>query len=294
MVLSMTGYGKAERKNKDHIFSVEIKSLNGRYFDVISRIDEKLYDFEQSIIDILKKKCVRGKIYLTINISKNASSKSSLVLNEAKLKKYVKLSKDIKNKLKLSDTLSLGHLMKVSNLFDNSIIHNDDNKNRKTLMLTVNGAIEDFIRYRKKEGANLKSDIIEKNTLIRKNMDKIKKFSKFNISTEHSKYGKRIKRFMLDFKLPLDKDRLYQEIAIFLDKKDINEEIIRMYSHIKLCNTYLKSKNHSGKKINFLIQEMNREINTIGSKTDNIKISYLVVEVKNDLEKIKEQVQNIL
>jgi len=292
MVHSMTGYGKAERKNKNYIFSVEIKSLNSRYFDIISKIDDRLNEVEHSLIDIVKSKCIRGKIYLTISISKNKSSNSSLTLNESKLEEYVNLSKKIKKKLKLTDEITLNHLMKISNIFDDSFSKTDNN--HKILISTLNVAISEFIKYRKSEGENLKLDIIKKMELITKDINKINKLSKKSLSNEYSKYKKKIKRFMLDSKMPLDKDRIYQEIAMLMDKKDINEEIIRFNSHIKLLSSSLRNKSHSGKKINFVMQEMNREINTIGSKTDNIKISHTVVEVKHNLEKIKEQVQNIL
>ena len=159
-------------------------------------------------------------------------------------------------------------------------------------MNSVNEAIDDLLRYRLKEGT-----VIEKNILkILKNIDrdlkKIIRLSKTNIQKELRTLTKNVEKIISD--CSLDKGRLYQEVAILLEKKDINEEISRLKGHMSLLNKYITDKNDSGKKINFLLQEINRELNTVGSKVEILKVRHTVVNLKNNIEKIREQIQNIL
>ena len=160
-------------------------------------------------------------------------------------------------------------------------------------MKTVREAVNDLDVFRHKEGKNLTSDIKNIYDKVSKMVEKIEGLSKKFTKKEVSHYKQKIKS-IIPKQVKLDNDRIYQEIAIIMEKKDINEEIVRLKSHLKLFNTYIKSKSKVGKKMNFILQEMTREVNTIGSKTDNVRISHIVIDVKDNLEKIKEQVQNIL
>ena len=291
MVLSMTGYGKSDRKNKDFSINVEIKSINSRFFDPVPKIHPSLKGFEQEIISLIKDECVRGRIFLIINVDKNNNLKQ-FKLNKTKLKSYLSIIDEIMKESKINESISLSDLLKYQDVIEN-INLDDDDSNKSFIFSAVRSAIRDFKNYRKEEGANLLSDI---NLLIKKNKSifiKIEKLSSRDTIIELQKYKKKIKHYMPNLS-KLDDDRLYQEIAIILEKKDINEELVRLKSHFKLFSLFLRSKNNEGKKKNFLLQEMIREVNTIGSKSDNIKIRHLVVDMKDNLEKIREQVQNIL
>ena len=280
----MTGYGKS---NASSIYMVEIKSLNSRYIDVVSRIHESLNFYENEIISLIKNKCKRGKIYINITLNDKDEKIVNNNLNEVKLLNYIKKANRIKEVSGLNDEINLDYLLKLQDIFDVNI-----KVNKKDLINSVSEAIDDLLKYRLKEGK-----IIEKNILkILKNVDrdlkKIIRLSKTNIQKELRTLTKNVEKIISD--CSLDKGRLYQEVAILLEKKDINEEISRLKGHMSLLNKYISDKNDSGKKINFLLQEINRELNTVGSKIEILKVRHAVVNLKNNIEKIREQIQNIL
>ena len=290
MIYSMTGFGKSEKKNENFTFNVEVKSLNNRFIEVVTKMPYYVNKFDKDIIELAKKKCIRGKIILNINIVNNKSD--NLILNKDKLKSYLSLSEQIKKISKIESNLQLSDIIGVPDIFDDKKIIQSD-KNKRLLISTVKEALNDLNSFRILEGKNILKDLNKKITQIESIIKKIKKSSISSTKKEFQVLTKKIKNISKSIN-NLDKDRLYQEIAISIEKKDINEEIIRLTSHIDLLKKSLKSKDHSGKKINFILQEMLREINTIGSKTDKIMVSHAVVSVKSKLEQIKEQVQNIL
>ena len=298
MVLSMTGYGKAEKKNKNFIFSVEVKSLNSRYFDVSSKIPPLAYSYEHELVSLIQSHCERGKFFLNVKVKNNFKNKKKLLLNPEKLNSYINLIKDVQKKTKRTDSVSMDYLLNIPDLIDEeeSSIQ-DDPLNKKALLLAVNLAIKKLNEFRKSEGVNLKKDLLQKINIISKLIDKVSSLNKKTVKSELILYKKKLKNIVVDLNqnsVRLDSDRLYQEIAILIEKKDINEELVRFKSHIKLFNKTLNGRTNSGKKINFILQEMVREINTIGSKIDSLSINHLIVDIKYNIEKIREQVQNIL
>lgn len=292
MITSMTGYGKSENKNKNFSVNVEIKSVNNRFFEPILKLPRSIKDYEQIITNLLKKECERGRIYVNISIIRN-NNYNHFRLNENILKSYLSIIKEINQHANLKESFSAINLMKLPEILENVDL-NEKNRGIKNITIsTVKSAIKDFKKFRLREGKNLYTEIKKYLKKIKNTLQKIEKFSKKNTQKELANYKKKIKNYMPNFS-KLEDDRLYQEIAIIIEKKDISEEIVRLNSHLDLFNSYLNSKKSEGKKKNFLLQEMNREINTIGSKSDNIKIKHLVVDIKNNLEKTREQVQNIL
>ena len=291
MILSMTGYGRSEKKGKNFSINVEIKSINNRFYDPIPKIHPFLKEYEIEILSLIKNECNRGRVFININIDRD-NSINSFQLNKNKLKSYLAIINDISKESKIKESISLSHLLRYQDIIENTTFDTGSSV-KKNLIIAVKDAIKDLNKFRLEEGKNLLSDI---NLSLNKNyslMKKINKISESDTQKELEKYKKKIKSYMPNLS-KLDDDRLYQEIAIILEKKDINEEIVRLDSHFKLFSLFLKSKNNEGKKKNFLLQEMNREVNTIGSKSDNVKVRHMIVEMKDNLEKIREQVQNIL
>ena len=291
MILSMTGYGKSDSKSADYDINVEIKSINNRFFDPIFKLNPLLRSYEREILSLIKTECIRGRIYVNINID-NTSSSNEFILNTNRLNSYVKILNEIKNEANIKEPISIQNLLNYQDIINNNDSLKND-KSKRLIFKTIKSALKDFKNFRKKEGNNILNDI---NYLLKKietHYKKIEIISQGNINKELSKYKKKIKKYMPNFS-KLDDQRLYQEIAIIIEKKDINEELIRFRSHMKLFYQYLKSMKNEGKKKNFLLQEMNREINTVGSKSDNVKIRHLVVSIKDNLEKLREQIQNIL
>ena len=292
MLVSMTGYGSAENKNKHYTFNVDIKSVNNRFVDVIIRSNSLSLPYEDEISAFIKKKCIRGRINININAVEHDEN-SNLSLNSSKLNAYMNILNKIRSKVGINDEISLNNVLGFSDLISKKEISNFHSKSKSIIMKTVREAVNDLDVFRHKEGKNLTSDIKNIYDKVSKMVEKIEGLSKKFTKKEVSHYKQKIKS-IIPKQVKLDNDRIYQEIAIIMEKKDINEEIVRLKSHLKLFNTYIKSKSKVGKKMNFILQEMTREVNTIGSKTDNVRISHIVIDVKDNLEKIKEQVQNIL
>jgi len=290
MILSMTGFGKSEKKNKDFTFSVEVKSLNNRFIDVTTKTPYNVSQYDKDIVSLVKKECLRGKIIVNVNISNN--NEDSLSLNKNKLNAIMDLTKEISKQTKIDNNLLLSDIINFPNVYEEKkIIKTSSNK--KLLLSTVKDALKDLNNFRSTEGKNIKNDIDKKNKNVETSLSRIKRKAKTNNIIEVKKLIKKINNIIKNIN-NLDKDRLYQEVALSIEKKDINEEIVRLDSHIQIFKTCLRNKENSGKKMNFILQEMVREINTIGSKTDKIDINHSVVNLKNYIEQIKEQVQNIL
>tara|TARA_B100001996_G_C18624987_1_gene579358 strand:- start:356 stop:1234 length:879 start_codon:yes stop_codon:yes gene_type:complete len=292
MIASMTGYGKADKKNKNYFVNVEIKSVNNRFFDHVIKIHPSIKEFEPSIISLLKKECERGKFFLNITVGSN-TNKSHFKLNKDLLKSYLQILKDIDKETNSNEIISSIELMRLPDLLENVDIYDKSSSIKKIIFDALKLAIKDLNNFRKEEGSNLLKEINKQVKKIESIFKSIEKKSIKNTQKELANYKKKIKNYMPNFS-KLDDERLYQEIGIIIEKKDINEEIVRFKSHLDLFHLYLKNKKNEGKKKNFLLQEMNREINTIGSKSDDTKVKHCVVDIKNNLEKLREQVQNIL
>tara|TARA_B100000029_G_C17493043_1_gene929795 strand:+ start:405 stop:1265 length:861 start_codon:yes stop_codon:yes gene_type:complete len=286
----MTGFGKSEKKNKDLTFSVEVKSLNNRFIDVTTKTPYNISKYDKDIVTLVKKECLRGKIIVNVNISNH--NEDSLSLNKSKLNAIMDLSKEISKRTNIDNNLLFSDIINFPNVYEEKKTIESSNS-KKLLISTVKEALKDLNNFRLAEGKNIKNDIDKKIKKVESILVKVKKKSKKNNSVEVKKLIKKINNIVKNIN-NLDKDRLYQEVALSIEKKDINEEIVRLNSHIQIFKNCLKNKENSGKKMNFILQEMVREINTIGSKADKIDINHSVVSLKNYIEQIKEQVQNIL
>ena len=295
MLMSMTGFGKREIENTDINISVEIKSINSRYLEINHKIPRLFSEDEDPILSLIRKKLLRGKIILNINYTLLNDNLNQIKLNKAKANQYIKIAASLSSKNQVNRKLSIDTLLSLPDVvLSNPLPSNVAYK--RVLSKSVNDAINDLIKMRSKEGNNLSKDIQFRLKKIKKDLALIIKISQRTQKEILKNYRKKIKLlFDNNSKIILDDNRLLQEIVIFMEKKDIHEEITRLQSHINVFIDYLiKGKNEKGKRLTFLLQEFLREINTIGSKTDNVKTSHLVVSIKTEIEKIREQVQNIL
>ncbi len=291
MIKSMTGYGKVTQSNDDCSITVEIKSLNSRYFEISTRLPSIFSEQEDKINKFVKDNCSRGKIALYVSAEFVKYTTQSLVLNADKLNQYLDLVEDINKELQRDETIPISQLLKIPEVV--KVQKNEISEEFiKLLFETVKLSLEEMENIRKLEGQNLQVDIEERINKIQSLSKTVDEKSKNLLPGNLEKYKERLNQLTTDY--TFDDDRLYQEVAILIDKKDVTEELIRLNSHIQLFNTILGNEEIVGKKLNFLIQELGREINTIGSKTDIVEVSHLVVEMKNELEKIREQVQNIV
>lgn len=291
-IISMTGYGKGECNDGKRIITAEIKTINNRYSDINIRTPRHLRFFEDNIRKILKKSIQRGRIDVYLNIDYISESDTEVVPNICLAKQYKKAIDGIKNELQISSDVSLDTIIKFQDVLVSRESDSDEEELRICVETAVNAATENLISMRIKEGNELEADIRGSMAKILELIDEIGQHTQSIVSDYKIKLETRIKE-LLGNKYELDENRLYNEIVFYSDKSDINEEIVRFKSHMNQLDISLSAGGSIGRKLDFIIQEANREINTMGSKIANLSITQIVIEVKNLLEKIREQIQNI-
>ena len=283
MLHSMTGYGSISFNSNSFSFDIELKTLNSKFFDSKIILPSYLTNKEIEIANILKKKLFRGKVDL--KIISNSNNSDSIKFNKKVIRDYFKELNEI------SDFDSSQLLKAVVNL-PNSIDKNERNFSDLDLekfFLALNEVIENVIVFRSKEGNSIKIDLENNSNLISQLLEEVVTLSKKHSAKLKDSLNKKINDLIVD----LDKNRLEQEVIYYLEKIDINEEIVRLQSHISYFNDILNNDGiEKGKKLGFICQEIGREINTIGSKANNSEIQSKVVEMKTSLEKMREQVLN--
>ncbi|MAJ44553.1 MAG: YicC family protein [Candidatus Marinimicrobia bacterium] len=292
MLLSMTGFGSGEYSENGISVTVDIKSLNSRFLDIHLKLHRSLYEYESKINSLVKDCLKRGRITISMDIKFESNELENLILDKPRLQQYMKIANDISleynnlRQLDISYFLNNPEIVQKETNFNKELI---ENCIEKSLIL----ALKETERLREIEGIKLGKDLNNRINVSNEIINKIKIETKSNWSNQVEKYRMRVQNICED--VLLDSQRMTQEIAILAEKKDITEELIRLKSHSELFNQFLNdSESLVGKKMNFLLQEIGREVNTIGSKTDLSQVSHLVVNLKNEIEKIREQVQNIL
>ena len=285
MVQSMTSYGRHSISKKYYSIETEIKSLNSKFFDFNIRNSPQIKLDENKIRSILKKKLTRGKIDVTISIYEKSKDHKKIIDS----KKFKNLYSEIKSLARShNDDIILNNTLKFS---EKLLASENINLSQNIIYDSINKAANACIKYRLKEGKTILKDLQKKIKSIHKDLKKIILIDKRQIKNKR----KALKEKILDIEgLKVDQNRLEQEIFFYLDKIDINEEINRLKSNLYLFEETMKSKTSQGKKLNFICQEIGREINTIGSKCSEFAIQKKVIEMKNNLEKIKEENYNIV
>jgi uncharacterized protein (TIGR00255 family) len=290
MLLSMTGYGNDTFSNDNFTIDTEIKSLNSRYLDLFLKLPRELSQHEFAIRELLKSKIIRGKISVTFNLSVNNSLNEDVALNELEFNRVFSLLKKIKDSANSKEEITLDQIL----LFKDNLVDQLEKGievEAEVLVNSLERAIKQLIEMRSKEGAELKIDLEQRIENIKLTLSEIEKLSKNSTAEYFEKFKERAKKLYEEF--VDDKDRFQLELAILSEKHDITEECIRLHSHIKLFNEAMLNSQDVGRKLNFICQEINREVNTINSKSISSEISHLGINIKEELEKIREQVQNI-
>ena len=291
-IISMTGYGKGEHNDGKRSITAEIKTINNRYCDINIKTPRHLRFFEDNIRKILKNGVQRGRIDVYINIDYISESDTVIVPNMCLAKQYKNAIDEIRNELNITSSASIDTIIK----FQDVLVAKEDTQDEEELRICVetamNNAVKNLIDMRLVEGEQLESDIRSSMAKILEIMDEIAKNSGTIVQDYKTKFEARIKE-LLGSTYEMDENRLYNEIVIYADKSDINEEIVRFRSHMSQLDSALRTGGSIGRKLDFIIQEANREINTIGSKIGNLDIIQMVIEIKNLLEKVREQIQNI-
>ncbi len=290
MIKSMTGYGRANLSKDLREYQIEIKSVNHRYLDVSVKMPRQLSYLEEIIKQEIAAKVKRGKIDVFITFENNSLEGKEIKINTELAKAYIdELKKLAKNENILADiqVTDISKYPDVLNIQNNQ----DDETIKKEVLETVKVATDNLVQMRQIEGQKIAEDLLSRLNKIQLKVNEISKLSTGLIEEYVVKLEERIKQILKDQEI--DKSRLAQEVVIYADKCSIQEEVIRLNSHISQFKTLLTSNEAIGKKLDFIIQEMNRETNTIGSKANNLEITNDVIDLKTEIENIREQVQNI-
>ena len=290
MIKSMTGYGRGNITKNEREYQIEIKSVNHRYLDISVKMPRQLSYLEDAIKKEISSKVKRGKIDVFITFNNNSLEGRTIKINTELAHAYIE---ELKQLAKNENILSDIQVTEISKYPDVLNIQNeqDDDKIKEEVIEVLNDAIDNFISMRQAEGIKISEDLLKRLDYIQEKVNEISKLSTGLIEEYVVKLETRIKEFLKDQEI--DKQRLAQEVVIYADKCSVEEEITRLNSHILQFKNLLNSDEAVGKKLDFIVQEMNRETNTIGSKANNLDITKRVIDLKTEIENIREQIQNI-
>ena len=293
MANSMTAYGRSSGTVNGKSVTVELKSVNSRFFDPQIKITRNYSYLEEKLKSYVRDFVTRGKvdIYLGIEIIENQGS--SVLLDSAYAESYITALRTLRDTFSLTDDISVMSVAQNKELFIFRKAEEDVEKTWNEVLPFVKEALERFDAMRRAEGENLKTDLIEKKNNIKALIDEIQLQSEKCTQGYREKFTARLRKIIDDNSIMLDEQRRLTECAIYADKVAIDEEIVRLSSHFQSFDNIFSESGPIGRKLDFLLQEMNRETNTIGSKCSDADIARIVVEVKCELEKIREQIQNI-
>ena len=290
MIKSMTGYGRAMLSENSREYQVEIKSVNHRYLDISVKIPKALSYLEEAVKKEISAKVKRGKFDVCITFENNSTQGRDIKINTELAHLYIKELKELAEKEGILSNIEVTEISKLPEVLN--IQNNQSDETIETELITVvRDATKNLIEMRKVEGSKIAQDLLVRIEEIQSKIKEISKFSTRLIEEYVVKLKERIKELLQNQEI--DQARLSQEVVIYADKCSIEEEITRLDSHITQFINLLNSKEAIGKKLDFIIQEMNRETNTIGSKANSLEITNEVINIKTQLENIREQIQNI-
>ena len=290
MIRSMTGFGRSKLEIEGKEYTVEIKSVNHKYTDISIKLPRQISYLEDKIRKTIADKISRGKIDVFIGFQDYRETGKDIKINREIAKIYINELKSLAEETGISQDINIVDIAKLPEVLN---IKNEENEDEVwgEVSKVLNLAIDNFIEMREVEGDKIKEDLKKRTELVSSKVNEIKKFSSGLVEEYIEKLENRIKELLKTD--VVDKDRLAQEIVIFSDKSSIEEELTRLDSHINQFLNLLEKDSPVGKKFDFIIQEMNREVNTIGSKANCLEITNRVIELKTEIENIREQIQNI-
>lgn len=291
MIKSMTGFGRYEVEESNRKVTVEMKSVNHRYLDVNIKMPKKLSFFESSIRNELKNYIQRGKIDIFITYEDFSENNVCIKYNKELAAEYLKYLRDMSQEFGLDDDIRVSTLSRYPEVFSMEEQMVDEEEIWKVLSKAIDGAAENFVETRIKEGQNLAEDLIGKLDNMLEHVAFIEERSPKFMDEYRKKLEDRVKELLGD--AAVDEGRLLTEVTIFADKVCVDEEIVRLKSHIEATKQALTDGGSIGRKLDFIAQEMNREANTILSKANDLDISNRGIELKTEIEKVREQIQNI-
>ncbi|RPI00035.1 MAG: YicC family protein [Calditrichaeota bacterium] len=291
MVNSMTGYGRGGHICGELEVVAEIRSVNNRFLDIAFKFPKKLANFEQQARDIISAVIGRGRINVWIGMNGAQEIEQSLTINHPLVANYLHVAKDVESTYHLKNDITVKDLLVLPDVLIAEAGESADEESWEATKIALKKALEEMSAMRRREGEELCKDLILRINELERYLFNMQDLSRNAPELELGKLKERVKR-LID-REQVDEYRLEMEMALIADRIDISEEITRFFSHITLFRELLQDESSQGRKLNFLLQEMNREANTMASKAYTSEISHLVVKIKEEIEKIREQVQNI-
>lgn len=293
MIKSMTGFGRCETQINGREISVEIKSVNHRYFEFSCRtprgfgfLDDKLKSFVNSAVS-------RGKIDMFVTVGASDDVACEVTVNHPLVSGYINAMKEIRDTYGITDDISVVSVSRFPDVFTVHKPAEDEEQITNDVLQAAEIALQSFLSMRESEGEKLKADILNRAKTILSIVDEIDERSAQTVKEYEERLLERIKQTLESYQVEIDEQRVLTEVAVFSDKVAVAEETVRLRSHFEQLRTFLECDEPVGRKIDFIIQEMNREANTIGSKVSDAVLAHKVVDIKSEIEKIREQVQNI-
>ncbi len=291
MIKSMTGYGSAERTGCNKKFTVEIRSVNHRYSDINVKTPRSYAFLEDAIRKVLGKGISRGKVDVYLSVENVSGEAGEVSVNLDIAKGYFEALSSLRETLGLSDVISLRDVARFSDVFSVERAEEDTEAVEALVCEAAREAVEAHAAMREKEGEQLFADLAGNTDAMEALVGEVEARAPKIISEYQARLEARMREILEN--VPIDEGRVLSEVAIFADKVNVNEELIRLRSHIMQMRSFLQAIEPIGRKMDFLVQEMNREINTIGSKSNDLEVARLVIDVKAVIEKLREQIQNV-
>ncbi len=291
MIKSMTGFGRERIVNESREITVEIKSVNHRYFDFNAKTPRAYGYLDEKLKELTKNTISRGKVEVSVSIINQEGVNADIEVNKELAKGYYDALESLKDVIPVKDDLSLSSFMKLPDIFTVVKKTDDEETIWNEVKSVAETALDRFVEMRIVEGEKMYNDISSRLDFLENAVAKIEEKAPESVKAYEERLYSKIKEVLEDKNI--DEQRIVTEAAIFADKVAVDEETVRLRSHISQFRDLLKSEEPVGRKIDFLIQEMNREVNTTGSKVQNLEITKLVVDMKAEIEKIREQIQNI-
>lgn len=292
-MFSMTGYGRATAENTLCSITIEMKSINNRYLDIYVRMPRQIMRLEEKVKELIKQEIQRGKLDVFVTLILKDGVDKKLTLNRRLAEEYITIAREVENQFSLSGGIRTMDLLKFPDVIAVAENEFDEQEILELLNTATRQAVSEMVEMRKKEGQALSKDISARCKILLENILYIESFADTLEEEYQEKLMEKMTVLLQKMSQNIDEQRIIQEAAILADRSSITEEIIRFKSHIAQLLDSLEKSEPIGRKLDFIIQEMNREVNTIGSKSDKIDILDKVVMLKSELEKIREQVQNI-
>lgn len=291
MIRSMTGFGRAEEVLNGRDITVEIRAVNHRYYEFSCRLPRSMNFAEERIKSFLAGRISRGKVEVSVIVQNVTAVSEKITVNREIIADYVTALREIKDEFDLTDDLSLSSVMRIPDAFTVVKAETDEEQLWKDIYSVLEQALDNFVRMRETEGAKMRADILSRLCVIEKYVGFVEERSPKIVEDYRKRLFDRMSE-VLDGK-NIDESRILLEVGIFSEKTAVDEETVRLRSHISQLREMLESSEPVGRKLDFLVQEMNRETNTIGSKVQDIEVTRVVVDQKSEIEKIREQIQNI-